>query len=203
MNIVIFGAGRVGRALMRILEGRKHKVTIVDESRQVCDEVAGEANANVICGDVSDPSLLEELNLDKADYVFAVTGSEETNFLVSVYAKHMNARRVISRASEAKYSRLMEKLGVMPLIPELTLARELANSVLNPMISLMLDPAYSNIEMFEKEVSGPLKGKTVAEANEKNKFAIISVIEGGVFVPPTPDLALREGMTLVVVKHNA
>ncbi len=203
MNIVIFGAGRVGRALTLILEGRKHKVTIIDENRSVCDEIAGEANANVICGDVSDPSLLEELKLDKADCVFAVTGSEETNFLVSVYAKHMSAKKVISRASEAKYSRLMEKLGVIPLIPELTLARELANAVLNPMISMMLDPTYSKIDMFEKEVAGPLKDKTVAEANEKNKYAIVSIIENGEFRPPAPDLVLREGMTVVVVKHNA
>jgi trk/ktr system potassium uptake protein len=202
MNIVIFGAGRVGRALMRILEGRKFKVTIVDESRSVCDEVAGETNSTVICGDVSDPKLLEDLKLDKADFVFAVTGSEETNFLVSVYARHMNARRVISRASEARYSRLMEKLGVIPLIPETTLARELANAVLNPMISMMLDPTFSNVEMFEKEVAGALKEKTIKEANEKNNFAVISVIKDGKFLPPTPDFVLHEGMTLVVVKHN-
>jgi trk system potassium uptake protein len=203
MYIVIFGAGRVGRALMMILENHRFKVTIVDENRAVCDEVAGETNATVICGDVSDPKLLEELKLDKTDFVFAVTGREETNFLVSVYARHMNAKRVISRASEARYSRLMEKLGVIPLIPETTLARELANAVLNPMISMMLDPAFSNVEMFEKEVTGPLKDKTIKEANEKNDFAVISVIKDGKFLAPQPDLILREGMTVVVVKHNA
>jgi trk system potassium uptake protein TrkA len=202
MNIVIFGAGRVGRALVRILENHKFKVTIVDESRNVCDEVAGETNATVICGDVSNPKLLEELKLDKTDFVFAVTGSEETNFLVSVYARHMNAKRVISRASEARYSHLMEKLGVIPLIPETTLARELANAVLNPMISIMLDPTFSNVEMFEKEVTGSLKDKTVREANEKNNFAVISIIKDGKFQAPVPDLVLQEGMTLVVVKHN-
>lgn len=188
---------------MKILEGKKHKIVIVDESREVCDNVAGETNCEVICHDVSDPELLGELKLDKADFVFAVTGSEETNFLVSVYAKHMNARRVISRASEARYSHLMQKLGVIPLIPEVTLARELANAVLNPLISLMLDPSYSNVEMFEKEVAGPIKDKTVKEVNEKNRFAVVSVIVDGKFLPPNPDYMLKEGMTIVVVKHNA
>lgn len=203
MNIVVFGAGRVGRALTKVLEGRKHKITIVDEDRAVCDEVAGESNANVICGDVSDPNLLEELGLDKADFVFAVTGSEETNFLVSVYAKHMNARKVISRASEAKYSKLMEKLGVEPLIPEQTLARELANAVLTPLISQMLDIGFSNVEMYEKDVSGGTKGKTVEELNRKNGFNIVSVYHDGKFHPPAPEFELKEGMTIVVVKHNA
>jgi trk system potassium uptake protein TrkA len=201
--IVIFGAGRVGRALLKILEGKKHKIVIIDENRAVCDVVAGETNSEVICHDVSDPEMLGELKLDKADFVFAVTGSEETNFLVSVYAKHMSAKRVISRASEARYSNLMEKLGVIPLIPETTLARELANAVLNPLISLMLDPSYSNVQMFEKEVSGPLKDKTVKETNEKNNFAVVSVIKDGRFLPPDPDYVLKEGMTIVVVKHNA
>lgn len=200
---MIFGAGRVGRALLRILEGKKHKIVIIDESRAVCDDVAGITNSEVICHDVSDPEMLGELKLDSADFVFAVTGSEETNFLVSVYAKHMNAKRVISRASEARYSSLMEKLGVIPLIPETTLARELANAVLNPLISLMLDPSYSKVEMFQKEVTGPLKDKTVREVNDKNRFAVVSVIKDGRFLPPDPDFALKEGMTIVVVKHNA
>ncbi len=202
MHIVVFGAGRVGKALVRILEERKHKVTVVDADRAICDEVAGETNASVICGDVSDPKLMEELKLDRADFVFAVTGSEETNFLVSMYAKHMNAKKVISRASEEKYSQLMGKLGVEPLIPEQTLARELANMVLNPLISRMLDPSFSGVEMFEKEVAADMKNKTVADVSKKQNIGIVSVYHEGKFVLPSPEFVLKEGMTVVVVRHN-
>ncbi len=203
MNIFIFGAGRVGRALVRILEKTKHKLTVVDQSRPVCDDMAGETNAIIICGDVTDPRLLEELKLGEADYVFAVTGNEETNFLVSVYAKHMSARKVISRASEAKYSLLMEKLGVEPLIPELTLARELANMVVSPLIFRMLDPSESKVEVLEKEVDSGMKDKTVEAVCKKKGFMVVSVYENGVFLTPAPDFILKEGMKIVVVKHNA
>jgi len=202
MKIVIFGAGRTGRALANALTANKYSVTILEEKREVCDEVAGETNATVICGDATDPELLEELELDKADYVFAVTGNEETNFLVSVYAKHVNATIVISSASEARYSHLMEKLGVEPMIPELTLARELANKVINPTISAMLDPNESKIEMREKKVDKGMEGKTVAEVNEKNKYTIVSVHAEGKFIFPNNKFALKEGMKIVTVKHN-
>lgn len=202
MKIVIFGGGRVGRALLQTLKDGKHKITMVDSERNVCDEVAGETNANVICGDITDPKLLEELKLDEADYVFAVTGNEETNFLVSVYARHMKARKVVSRASEAKYSILMERLGVEPLIPEVTLARELANMVISPKITKMLDPKYSNIEIYEKEIDGGLRGKTVKEVAEKKKFVIISIHDGEKFLSPDPEFVLEEGMSIIVVKHN-
>jgi Trk K+ transport system NAD-binding subunit len=119
-----------------------------------------------------------------------------------MFARHMNARRVISRASEEKYSQLMGKLGVEPLVPEQTLARELANMVLNPLISRMLDPTFSGVEMFEKEVSGDMRNKTVSDAGKKHDFLIVSVFSEGKFVPPSPDFVLKEGMTVVVVRHN-
>lgn len=203
MNIFIFGAGRVGRSLLRILEKTKHKLTIVEQGRTLCDEIAGETNASVLCGDITDPKLLEELRLDEADYVFAVTGNEETNFLVSVYAKHMNAKKVISRASEAKYSHLMEKLGVEPLIPEATLARELANMVVSPLIFKMLDPSDSKVEMLEKEVDSGMKDKTVEDVCRKKGFMVVSVYDNSAFLTPAPDFVLKEGMKIVVVKHNA
>ena len=90
MMMIIFGSGRVGRALLRTLEGKKHRITVVDQDRETCDETAAETNANVVCGDATDPELLEEIKIGEADYVFAVTGSQETNFLVSAYAKNVN-----------------------------------------------------------------------------------------------------------------
>jgi trk system potassium uptake protein TrkA len=202
MKIIIFGAGRVGRSLAAALLAKKHKVVVVEHARGVCDEVAAESNADVICGDATDPDLLEELEVDKADYIFAVTGNEETNFLVSVYAKHANAKKVISRASEAKYSNLMERLGVEPIIPEMTLVRELANYVLSPLITTMLDPNESQIEMHERDVGGSMDKKTVEEASEKNDFTIISVFHDDKFLFPSPEFKLKEGMKIVVVKHN-
>lgn len=202
MKIIIFGAGRVGRALLRTLEGNKHKITVVDQSREVCDEVAGASNANVVCGDMADPNLLEELKLEEADYVFAVTGSEEINFLLSVYAKHANAKNVISRASEMRYSHLMERLGVEPLIPEQTLARELANMVLSPLISKMLDPSESSIEMVERDVEKSMTGNIVDEVEKKHDFTIVSVFHDGKFLFPSQEFVLEKGMRMVIVKHN-
>jgi trk system potassium uptake protein TrkA len=200
MRILIFGAGRVGKALLRILKGTKNKITVVDSEKSVCDETASEFDVHVVCADVSDPEKLEELKLHESDFVFAVTGNEETNFLVSVYARHANAKRVISRASEAKYSLMMEKLGVEPLIPEMTLARELANMVLSPLVSKMLDPSFSNVEMFEKDVDSGMKGRSVGELSKK--FSIVSIYHDGKFRQPQPETVLEEGMRVIIVKHN-
>ncbi len=203
MRVVIFGGGSVGRTLVRLLEGKQYAITIVDENKELCDMLANESGAQVICGDATNPELLDELRLGDVDFVFAVTGNEEVNFLISVYAKqHANAKKVISRASEANYSRLMKRLDVEPLIPELTLAQELANKVTTPTISLLLDPTYSHVELVEQEVAGKLENKKVSEVGKKKDYVIVSVFEGGKFVYPEPDLVLERGMRVIVVRHT-
>ena len=108
MRVLIFGAGRVGTNLARFLE-KKHDFTVVDMEKSVCDRLASESDFNVVCGDTTDPMLLDDLKLGSADFVFAVTGHEEANFLVALYAKQARAKRVVCRASEPKYSKLMER----------------------------------------------------------------------------------------------
>lgn len=203
MRIIIFGAGRVGTALVKFLETKKNlDIIIVDNNKDVCDHLAAESDVNVVFGDATDPKLMDELNLDETDFVFAVTGNEEVNFLASVYAKQMAAINVISRSSEPKYSRIMEKLGIDPLISEMTLARELSNMVVSPVISKMLDPSYSHIDLMEKDVNGDLDGLTVSDAAKKKGFVIISIYDGGEFKPPGSRAVLKKGMKIVVLKYN-
>ena len=60
MRVLIFGAGRVGTNLARFLE-KKHEITIVDMEKSVCDRLASESDFNVVCGDTTDPALLDDL----------------------------------------------------------------------------------------------------------------------------------------------
>ena len=201
MKILIFGAGRVGTNLANFLE-KKHDVTIVDIEKDVCDRLASESNFHVIHGDTTDPALLDELKLGEADFIFAVTGHEEANFLIALYAKQAKCKRVICRASEPKYSKLMQRLDVEPLLPEWTLARELASMVMHPVITLLMDPRFSQIEILEKDVSGNMDGKTIAEVAKKENAAIAAVYDGENFHPAEPELVLKKGMKIVYVKHN-
>lgn len=203
MKIVVLGAGRVGTGLVRLLEEKKNlDITVVDEDREACDALAAESDVNVVHGDATDPKLLDELKLDETDFIFAVTGNEEVNFLASVYAKETSSGRVISRSSEPRYSLIMEKLNIEPLISEMTLAQELANMVVSPVISKMLDPKISHIDLFEKNVNSSMDGLKVTEAEKKNDFVIISVYDAGEFRKPGSRVTLKKDMKIIVLKYR-
>ncbi|MFA5412672.1 MAG: TrkA family potassium uptake protein [Candidatus Micrarchaeia archaeon] len=202
MKAVIFGAGRVGRALLNILERQRHAITVVEENKDICEEIAAESNATVINGDATTPELLDDIKVGTMDHVFAVTGNEETNFLAAVYSKQAGARNVISRVSEAKHSLLLQRLGVETVISEFTLARDLANRVSSPTIFKLLNPIESNVELAEKGVDGGMAGKMVADVNRHQKYNIVAIFHEGKFRVPGADALLEEGMKLIIIREK-
>jgi len=201
-KIIIFGAGRTGNALLRILERGNNKITVIEQDKMICDELASETRAVVIHGDATEPELLDELKLREVDYVFAVTGNEETNFLSSVYAKQEGAGKVISKVSEAKHSLLLERLGVETVIAEYTLAKELANRVATPTIYKMLNPLESNVEMVEKIVDKGMSGKRISKLNKEKGYVVVSVFDDGRFTVAKSDQTLKEGARVVILRER-
>ncbi len=201
-KIAIFGAGRVGMALLRALESQRHSITIVEEDAEVCEEIAAESKAMAINGDATDPKLLDELKVGEMDYAFAVTGNEETNFLAAVYAKQSGAKKVISRVSEAKHSLLLQRLGVEPAISQLTLARELANRVSSPTIFKLLNASESNVELVEKRVDSGMNGKTVQQVDRNPKSNVVATFQDGRFRVARHDDVLKEGMRIIMVREK-
>jgi len=201
-KIIIFGAGRTGNALLRILERGNNKITVIEQDKMICDELASETRAVVIHGDATEPELLDELKLREVNYVFAVTGNEETNFLSSVYAKQEGAGKVISKVSEAKHSLLLERLGVETVIAEYTLAKELANRVATPTIYKMLNPLESNVEMVEKMVDKDMAGKRVSKLNRDKGYVVLSVFDEGKFTVAKSDQTLKEGTRVVILRER-
>ena len=201
-KVVIFGAGNVGRTLLEILEQRKHKIWIIDERREVCNELASQKSASVIHGDVTDPSLLDELDLKEMDYIFAVSGSEEANFLAGVYAKQAGAQKVICRVDSLKHSKLLEKLGIESVVSEFTLASELANRVSSPLIHKLLNPAESRLELVEKEADKNLKGKSVKEYERDQNFHVVAIYNEGKYRLAKPMERIKEGDRLIILRER-
>jgi trk system potassium uptake protein TrkA len=198
MRIVIFGAGRVGMNLLHLLKHAHFEIVVVDADREKCEEMATEHNAIVVCGDCTDPEILEDLRLSEADYVFAITGEEETNFLTSMYAKNAGTRHVVSRCESTKHSVVMEKLGVDALVPEITLAQELANRVLNPTIFKMLSPEEGNLDLFELRIPDHIKGKRVKDVFKSKDMTLLALYDGEKFVLPHEDDKIHGRRAVIV-----
>ena len=85
-NIVVIGAGRVGRRVVEQLDSGRQSITVVEPDVETCEQLSTKHN-RVIQGDGTDPETLEKANLADADVVAALTDNTEINLSVCETAK--------------------------------------------------------------------------------------------------------------------
>ncbi|MDO5815954.1 MAG: NAD-binding protein, partial [Methanobrevibacter sp.] len=71
MYAIIMGGGRVGLSLANILIDNGFDITLIESDESLCSDVAGELDALVIHGNGTNSKLLEEANIEDADYFIA------------------------------------------------------------------------------------------------------------------------------------
>jgi trk system potassium uptake protein len=130
MNILIVGAGKVGRNLAQfMLEQGRHTITLVEKDDQVASVLFGTLpGVMLIEGDGCDPTVLREAGAESADAVAAVTGDDEDNLVVALLCKReFRIRRVFARVNNPKNHWLFTaRMGVdVPVDDAQMLARSL------------------------------------------------------------------------------
>ncbi len=115
-NIMIIGAGKVGRHLARMLGKYRRlgvEVKLVDHKLSRCQEVAEEfPEVLVLHGSGTDLDFLRQEDIESTDVFIAVSGSDETNILSALLAKKMGAKKTVVEINRPDYAMLVETLDI-------------------------------------------------------------------------------------------
>lgn len=111
-HIMILGAGRLGRLVAAVLS-REMNVKLIEQDRETAEKVAVELlDTLVLNGDGTDIDFLTSERIEEMDCLVAVSGSEKTNLLSGLLAKHLGVKRVIIHVTTNEYIPLMDKIGI-------------------------------------------------------------------------------------------
>ena len=116
-SVIIVGGGRIAYYLAERLlnEGVKVKIIEIDEER--CHEIDEELDkATVICADGTEPGVLEEEGVKSADAFIALTGVDEENAVISLYAASLGDIKVVTKISSPPLAKMVSKLGLDSVI---------------------------------------------------------------------------------------
>lgn len=90
MNIIIVGCGKVGFKLVEQLSHEKeNNITVVDIRAQIVQGAVSEYDAMGVTGSGVDADTLAEADVENADVLIAVTGSDELNLMICLMAKKL------------------------------------------------------------------------------------------------------------------
>ncbi len=111
-HIMILGAGSLGRMVAAELS-REMSVKLIEQDRETAEEVAVDLlDTLVLNGDGTDIDFLTSERIEEMDCFIAVSGSEKTNLLSGLLAKHLGVKRVIIHITTNEYIPLMDKIGI-------------------------------------------------------------------------------------------
>ncbi|MDG2122961.1 MAG: Trk system potassium transporter TrkA [Verrucomicrobiales bacterium] len=97
MNIIIVGAGEIGRHLAFSLSDEAHNITVFEADETRAAELDDKIDARVLPGDGSSASVLIEAGVGECDLFFALTSHNNTNLVASSVAKSLGAKTTICR----------------------------------------------------------------------------------------------------------
>lgn len=195
MYAVVLGGGRVGLNLASFLISDDQEVTLIENDAELCNRVASELDALVICGNGTDTKILKDANVHDADVFVAATGNDETNLLSCILVKSFDVPKIIARVSDYNHSKAFKKAGVdYTVSPELTAASYLEKLILRPKTMDLTILGKGDAEILDITVTNnKVIGKKIGDLSPNPSYIIIAVYQNGQINVPMPDKVLNEG----------
>ena len=116
-SCILCGGGRVSFYLASMLEKRGITVQLVEQSYARCQELAELLpGTGIIHGDSTDQALLDSEGLAEADALVSLTGLDELNMIISLYARSKNVPQVITKLSRMENRSMIDALNLGSVI---------------------------------------------------------------------------------------
>lgn len=154
MNVIILGAGKVGKTLIKHMSNEDHDIIVIDQDAQKIEDVVNLYDVIGVVGNGGSYDILMEAGATTANLIICVTASDELNILAGLMAKQMGTRHTIARVRNPDYSKqrdfMRNQLGFSMIInPELEAANEIRRSLSFPSAVKVDTFARGKVELAE------------------------------------------------------
>jgi trk system potassium uptake protein len=210
MFVIVVGGGNTGSQLAKFLLEAGHKVRVVEERPGILEKLDKELPADsIIDGDGSSPAILEKAGIHEAQVLAAVTGSDETNLVITSLGKfEFNVQRVIARINNSKNAWLFTSdMGVdVSLNQAEILARLSAEEMSVGDMMTMLKIRRGQYSIVEEKIFAGAKavGMAIKDLSLPENCIISGILRDGKMVMPRGMTLLEAGdEVLAMVDDNA
>lgn len=211
-HYIICGLGRIGSGIARELDATGHAWVGIEPAQAGAEDfqqghLAGGADGQrVLCDDATDDQVLLSAGLERAAGVFAVTGDDSKNLLISLSAKQLNPNiRVVARVHEVANVAKCRRAGADEIVsPDFSGALRLAGAMLQPHATGLIDELLHRgdaMRVVDVLVPQGVPTRPLGDLQLRAKeYLVVGVrSEGELHLNPEPDLLLAPGATLIAM----
>jgi trk system potassium uptake protein TrkA len=212
-NCMIVGGGKTSYYLAKLLTEMNIDVKIMELDAGRCETLAGLLpKALVINGDGADEELLAEEGIESMDSFVPLTGLDEENILLTLFAKRFKDMKVITKINRSTFNDVIDDLDMgsimypryMTTEKIIRYVRGMQNSI-GSNIEVMYKIFDNRAEALELNVDkdSPVIGKPIMELKLKSELLIACIYrKGRIIIPRGSDVIEPNDHLVIVTTHT-
>lgn len=207
-HYILCGFGRVGQNVAHELEvTHRHYVAIEENEEALQTLLEKRPNLVYLHGDAVDDDMLIRANIQHAKGVFAITGDDSRNLMISLTARQLAPQvRVVARCNDIRNTEKMRKAGADAIVsPNFTGGMRIASAMIRPHVVSFLDEMLrSEHHLRVEEVVIPQgftpRPLSALHFKRSDDYLIMALRTGGNWIfNPAGDFVLEPGYTLIAM----
>ena len=212
-NVMIVGGGRVAYYLAKHLLEVNMRVKIIDNDQERCLKLAELIpDASIINADGTDQELLIEEGVYNAGAFVSLTGIDEENMIMSLFAERNTYAKVVTKVNRDSYIDLATQIGLETVISPkylttsniISYIRSLKNAAGNNIESLysLVGKEVEAIEFKVKEKVDGIVGVKLKEMKTKKNILICAIIRNREIIIPNGSDSIQLGDSVVIISKD-
>lgn len=209
-SAMFVGGGKLTHYLCRLLEDTKIKIKIIERDEERCRQLSELLpKAMIIHGDGTDEQLLLEEGIRPTEAFASLTGFDEENIMLSLYASSQSKAKLITKVNKIAFENVINSLNLGSLIqPKMLTAeiilqyvRAMQNSMGSSNIETLYKIAADKAEALEFRVKegSPVLGIPLEKLKLIDNLLVACINRGGTIITPRGKDTVEAGDTVIVV----
>lgn len=211
-DTMIIGASKAAYYLAKELLNMGISVKIIEKEKENCESLSVKLpKAMIINGDGTDPDILKEEGIETVQSFIPLTGIDEENIMLTLYAKQVSKAKVVTKINRVNYKQVINNLDLGSLVyPKyitseaiIAYVRAKKNSMGSNIETLyhMFDSRVEAIE-FIVEKNSKVSGVPIKDLKLKKDVLISFINHNGHIIIPTGNDEIEDGDTVMIVTKN-
>lgn len=211
-SVMVVGGGKIAYYLMKALEKSRIAMRVIEVKEERAEFLSQEfPSAEIIHADGTDQEILDEHQLSEYDAFVSLTGVDEENLVMSVYARHKGVRKVVTKMSRLGILRILGDVQIRSII---TPKKIVANQIIQ-FVRSRANAKGSNVEALYRLVNNEVealqfrvtRGSRVcdipfAQLQTKPHLLIAYIIRGEQLIFPGGNDSLQAHDRVIIVTKN-
>ena len=212
-SCMIIGGGKASYYLGKMLVRQRMDVKIIEKNRMRCEELSALLpEAVVICGDGTDETILREEGIDSVESFVPLTGLDEENILLTLYANRMPGLKTITKINRITFNDVIEGLDLGSVV----YPKYITSETITAYVRAKQNTIGSNVETlyhlfgnraealeFHVEKDAPVVGVPLMKLKKKDNLLIACIGRKGKIIFPRGQDAIQAGDTVIVVTTHS